>query len=84
MNKWKFSTLALVVLLGVTLGRSWVNSASAETQPHMDAALKHLNDARAELAAAESDKGGHRVKALGFTDQAIKQVEAGIAFANKH
>ncbi len=84
MNKWKLSTFALVVLFGVTIGRAWVSSAAADPQPRMENALKHLNEAHDELVAAEADKGGHRAKALGFTEQAIKQVEAGIAFANKH
>jgi hypothetical protein len=84
MNKWRFSTLALVVLLGITLGRSWVSSASAEPQPRMEAALRHLKEAKEELAHAEAHKGKHRERALALTEQAIKQVEEGIAFANRH
>jgi hypothetical protein len=84
MNVWKLSTLVLVVLLGVTLGRPWVSVALAESQPHMEAALRHLKEAKEELTTAEADKGGHRAKALNLTDQAIKQVEEGVAFANKH
>jgi hypothetical protein len=40
-----------------------------------------LQSARAELAAATPNKGGHRERALGLIDQAIAEVRAGIAFA---
>jgi hypothetical protein len=40
-----------------------------------------LLSARAELAAATPNKGGHRERALGLIDQAIGEVRAGIAFA---
>jgi hypothetical protein len=40
-----------------------------------------LQSARAELAAATPNKGGHRERALGLIDQAIGEVRAGIAFA---
>jgi hypothetical protein len=53
-------------------------------QPHMDAALRMLVDARAELARAEPNKGGHRERALALIDQAIGQVREGIAFAAHH
>jgi hypothetical protein len=84
MNIWKLSTLALAVTLGVIVGRPGVQSAAAEEQPHMDLALRHLKNAKEELNAAVADKGGHRAKALSLTDQAIKQVEDGIKFADKH
>jgi hypothetical protein len=84
MNVWKLSTVVLVTALGVTIGRAGVPLAAADSQPHMDDALRHLKDAKAALEQAVHDKGGHREKALSFTDQAIKQVEAGIAYADKH
>ncbi len=43
-----------------------------------------LQSARAELAKAEPNKGGHRERALGMIDQAIAEVRAGIAFAATH
>jgi acyl-CoA reductase-like NAD-dependent aldehyde dehydrogenase len=55
-----------------------------ERQPHMQAALEHLQKARAELQAAEHDKGGHREKALTLTDQAIKHVQEGMAYDRSH
>jgi hypothetical protein len=36
--------------------------------------------ARGELAAATPNKGGHRARGLTLIDQAIAEVEAGIAF----
>ena len=84
MNHWKVSTLALVGLLGVAVYGGGVRVASAEPQPRMEAALRHLNEAREELKSAVEDKGGHRAKAIDMTERAIKQVEEGIAFANKH
>jgi hypothetical protein len=50
----------------------------------MNAALDELRAARSELQAAESDKGGHRVKAIGLIDEAIGEVQAGIEFARSH
>lgn len=53
----------------------------ASGQPHMQAALDHLNAAKSELQAATSDKGGHRVKAIELVNDAIVQVERGMEFA---
>jgi hypothetical protein len=50
-------------------------------QPHMHNALDHLRAARAELDAASSDKGGHRVAAIDYVDRAIAETRAGIDFA---
>jgi hypothetical protein len=47
----------------------------------MTASIGMLQSARAELAAATANKGGHREKAMGLIDQAIGEVRAGIAFA---
>jgi predicted ATPase len=47
-------------------------------QPHMQAALKALNNAAAALQAAADDKGGHRAKAIQLVSQAIDQVQQGI------
>jgi len=48
-------------------------------QPHMQAALQHLNSAKAQLQKATSNKGGHRVKAISLVKQAIDEVQKGIA-----
>ena len=60
------------------------NHAYAERQPRMRDALAHLESALAALRAATSDKGGHRVKAISLTEQAIASVKEGIQFDNRH
>ena len=50
-------------------------------QPHMQTALDALKTARAELEMADSNKGGHRLKAIGFVDAAIAETKMGIQFA---
>ena len=68
----------IVILLSIsTLGLS---SALAR-QPHMDRALEHLRAARAELQAAEENKGGWRERAIANVDRAIADTERGRAFA---
>jgi hypothetical protein len=52
-------------------------------QPHMYAALDSLRAARAELARALPNKGGHRERALRLIDQAIDETNAGIGFARR-
>jgi hypothetical protein len=56
-----------------------LNTARAD-EPHMRRALEHLRAARAELQAAEHNKGGWRVRAIENTDRAIADTERGIAF----
>lgn len=60
------------------------NHAHAERQPRMRDALGHLEKALTSLKNANSDKGGHRVKAIGLTEQAISEVREGIKFDNQH
>jgi len=52
--------------------------AGAPDQPHMQAALNALQNARDSLNRADADKGGHRVKALGLVNDAISEVQKGI------
>lgn len=70
--------LALIFLTGCIAGR-----LSAD-QPHMQAAIEHLRMAKGELEKAEEDKGGHRVKAIRLTNDAIAQVEKGMEFDRHH
>jgi hypothetical protein len=84
MNLWKASTVALTLALGVVAGGSFIATASAGEQPHMQSALDHLKAAKTALEAASHDHGGHRAKALKATEAAIKEVEEGIDWAAKH
>lgn len=65
------------------VGISMVGRAKAD-QPHMEAALGALRNAKHELDQAIADKGGHRAKALTLVNDAIAEVEKGIKFAREH
>jgi len=80
-NPWKLTSFALAAALAAA---TLVPNVTAEPQPKMRAALDSLRDARRSLEQATADKGGHRVKAIQLTQQAIEQVEAGIKFDNHH
>ena len=58
--------------------------AKAAQQPRMEAALEALRNAKRELDAATSDKGGHRVKALRLVNQAMDEVQKGMRFDRRH
>ena len=47
-------------------------------QPRMQRALELLRDAKSNLEGATSDKGGHRVRAIGYVNNAIDEVKKGI------
>ena len=68
----KCAGILVLTLLGAFITPSLV----AENQPHMRAALEHLQAAKSELEAAEHDKGGHRAKAQQLTQQAIDEVKS--------
>ena len=59
---------------------SFVTTANCG-QPNMQAALGNLRSAKASLQRAVPDKAGHRDKAIGLVDQAIAEVQAGMAAA---
>ncbi|HLK57265.1 MAG TPA: hypothetical protein VKU00_11905 [Chthonomonadaceae bacterium] len=50
-----------------------------EAHPEMTKARKQLQNAKATLQKAAKDYSGHRVKAMDLIDQAIKEIDAGIA-----
>jgi hypothetical protein len=72
---------ARTVLLGAVIAASMGIGYAIGAQPHMTATIGLLQSARAELAAAIPNKGGHRERGLALIDQAIGEVRAGIAFA---
>jgi hypothetical protein len=82
----RFSRRSVLTALASTpvLGFVITNRAKAADQPHMQAALDLLRNARRELVAATSDKGGHRANAIKAVDRAINEVERGIAFDRRH
>jgi len=50
----------------------------------MRTALYTLKRAEGQLKKASHDKDGHRVRALAATRLAIKEVQRGIRYDNKH
>ena len=79
------STLAVLIGLSVySLGRPAQNREMGEREPHMHAAMEHLQQARAELEQAAQNKGGHRERAMKLVDQAIEQVQQGEVYSREH
>jgi histidinol-phosphate/aromatic aminotransferase/cobyric acid decarboxylase-like protein len=54
------------------------NLATSPDQPHMQAALDLLRQARSNLERATSDKGGYRKKAIDEVNNAIDETKKGI------
>jgi hypothetical protein len=71
-------TAAKSVLSAGAAGLLVASLAKAAAQPHMEAALKALQNAASQLQDAADDKGGHRAKAIQLVSQAINQVQQGI------
>ncbi len=67
-----------VLILAAALAIGYMAGQVSAKQPHMKAALQHLQAARSQLQQATHDKGGHRAKALELTQNAINEVQAGI------
>ena len=80
----KRRNLLSTLVLFLTLAVGFIAGQVFADQPHMQAALDHLRAAKAELNAATADKGGHRAKAIALVNDAIAQVEHGIAFDRHH
>lgn len=70
-----FTSLAV----GVAMTGSFFAGFATAGQPHMRNALNDLQHARNQLQVATADKAGHRANAIGLVDQAITQVNEGIA-----
>jgi len=80
MGVWKVSTL----VLGLACAATTVVAVRAYAgQPNMEAAIGHLEAAKASLEKAEHNKGGFRVKALEHVNQAIAATREGIAAGAK-
>ncbi|MGO9710200.1 MAG: hypothetical protein ACLQBL_15130 [Polyangiaceae bacterium] len=85
MNVWK--PIALCSIAGL-IASVCMQTAKADDmchgQHHMQAALEHLRQARAELDHAEHNKGGWRDRAIESADRALHETNAGCAFADSH
>jgi hypothetical protein len=71
--------LTVVAGAAILLGVGFTAGCVVAAQPHMYNALHALQNAREELQVAESNKGGHRVTALRLINEAIGEVNSGIA-----
>jgi hypothetical protein len=65
--------------MAVAMGVGFAVGQAQADQPHMQNALNELQAARGELQVASRNKGGHRVNAIRLTDEAIAEVQAGMA-----
>jgi hypothetical protein len=69
-------------LAGAVLGGAVTTGCASAYQGHMENAVGDLNGALNELSQATGNKGGHREVAMNLIQQAIGEVNAGIAFAD--
>jgi hypothetical protein len=77
LEKFHLKSSIACLTVGAVIGAS----AAFAAQPHMVNALGSLQAAHTELVRAESNKGGHRERAIGLVEQAIAETRAGIAYA---
>lgn len=82
-----FAVVAAVLSFPMSMAASQ-DKDKDDAQPHMQAALDALKQAKQHLQEAAHDKAGHRAAALKATDEAIRHVEmgmkAGAANEEKH
>jgi len=76
----------IIVSAAMAAMLSFAGVAIAAPQPHMDAALAALENARSEIIAADQyrDHGGHAGAATNLINQAIREVREGIRYRNMH
>lgn len=83
--KTSLKFFAVAVILGLfSMPVARAVNVDDDDQPHMQAALKALHEAKEHLEAAKHDKGGHRAAALKATNEAIKHTEMGMKAGDKH
>ena len=82
--------IAGLSVLAVLMGMGWYSSVHAQTarmsrqEPHMSAAIGHLEQAKAELEKATANKGGYREKAMQLVDEALQQTREGERYYEEH
>jgi hypothetical protein len=64
------------------LAATFVAGYALAAQPHMEAAMHALENARDELKSADTDKAGHRAKAIELVNSAIEQTRLGMEAAH--
>ena len=78
------STLAVLIGLSLYTVVHAQTAGMARHEPHMSAALGHLEQAKAELEKATPNKGGHRERAMQLVDQALQQVQEEEVYYEQH
>jgi hypothetical protein len=78
MSSNLFLKVALIIFVCLVF---FVGGRISAAQSHMKAALNALKNARSELQMANSNKGGHRAKAIDLVNKAITEVQRGIEYA---
>ena len=74
-------------VLGICLTSGGALLAEREREffhPRLEKAILSLRDARAYMAAAPHDFGGHKAEAMRATDEAIRQLEFAARFREHH
>jgi hypothetical protein len=74
----------LTIILGLLSVPITAVASYDDDQPHMQAALEALQQAKHHLEEAKHDKGGHRVAAIKSIDAAINHVKEGMESGEKH
>ena len=70
-----------IMMLGSIAASLLLAGIASADQNRMREAMDELRQARALLAEAPDDKGGHRSRAIELIDKAIGEVRQGIDFA---
>jgi len=79
------STLTLLIGMSVySAGNPPQTREMARHEPHMSAALGHLQQAKNELEKATATKGGHRENAMRLVNEAMAEVQQGEAYDVTH
>jgi hypothetical protein len=77
--------IPLALLGGVlmtTLAFDGATAQNCDGNRNMCDALSYLQQARASLERADSNKGGYHLQAMNTVDRAIQQVRAGIRYSH--
>jgi hypothetical protein len=72
-----------IAVASVAIVSATAIAATAQGHPRLDAAITALTAARAELVAAPNDFGGHKADAIKAIDNATRQLNLALKFANK-
>lgn len=86
MHLWKLVSMLAIAGSTLTIGyrAAHAQAAACNDQPNMMRALELLRRAGVSLERAEHNKGGWRVRAIESTHAAIRETEAGCAYADTH